>query len=225
MLDFGLMWDSIPGLLKGVGLTLQLTLATLALGLVCSLPVALARIHPSKWLSSLANGFILFFRGTPALVQIALLYYGAGQFEWIRTSFAWPVLREPFWCAVIALGLNSSAYTGQNLSGALLAVPAGPVEAARALGLSSTATFLTVRLPLAVRIALPAYGNEVILTLKATSLASTITLLELTGKARGLVADTFAPYEIFVMAGLVYLAMTFLLTRLFARIESHLRLT
>jgi len=122
------------------------------------------------------------------------------------------------------LGLNTSAYTGQNLSGALLAVPSGLMEAARALGMSDAIVFITVRLPLAIRIAFPAYGNEVILTLKATSLASTITLLELTGKARVLVANTFAPYEIFVMAGLVYLALTFVLTRFFAYIESKLKL-
>lgn len=225
MLDFALMWNSIAGLMKGVSLTLQLTASTLLLGLVLAFPVALARISESGWLRGISNGFILFFRGTPALVQIALLYYGAGQFEWIRNSLLWPVLREPFWCAVIALGLNTSAYTGQNLSGALLALPAGPLEAAKALGLSSFATFLTVRLPLAVRIALPAYGNEVILTLKATSLASTITLLELTGQARVLVANTFAPYEIFLMAGLVYLALNYVLTRLFVMAESRLKLT
>lgn len=224
MLDFSLMWNSIPDLLSGVMLTLQLTIATITIGLVCAFPVALARISASPWLTALANGFILFFRGTPALVQIALLYYGAGQFEWVRESILWPVLREPFWCAVIALGLNTSAYTGQNLSGALKAVPEGLTEAASALGMSHTVVFLTVRLPLAVRIAFPAYGNEVILTLKATSLASTITLLELTGRARLLVANTFAPYEIFIMAGMVYLVLTYALTRLFALIEAKLKL-
>lgn len=224
MLDFNLMWSSIPGLLSGVILTLQLAISSIVLGLILAFPVALARISTYPWLSGLANGFILFFRGTPALVQIALLYYGPGQFEWVRESILWPVLREPFWCAVIALGLNTSAYTGQNLSGALLAVPSGLIEAAKALGMSNAVVFITVRLPLAIRIAFPAYGNEVILTLKATSLASTITLLELTGKARVLVANTFAPYEIFVMAGLVYLVMTFILTRAFARIEKKLKL-
>jgi octopine/nopaline transport system permease protein len=223
MLDFALMWASLPDLLRGLWLTLQLTASTLALGLVVALPVALARISASRWLSVPANGYILLFRGTPALVQIALLYFGAGQFESVRASPAWVLLREPFWCAVIALGLNSGAYTGQNLSGALLAVPKGMVEASRALGLSSIATFLTVRLPLAVRIAWPAYGNEVILTLKATSLASAITLLELTGRARSIVANTYAPYEIFLLAGLVYLALTFTLSRLFLQVERHLR--
>lgn len=224
MLDLHLMWSSIPGLLSGVVLTLQLAISSIALGLILAFPVALARISTFPWLSGLANGFILFFRGTPALVQIALLYYGPGQFEWVRESIFWPILREPFWCAVIALGLNTSAYTGQNLSGALLAVPSGLIEAAKALGMSNSIVFVTVRLPLAIRIAFPAYGNEVILTLKATSLASTITLLELTGKARVLVANTFAPYEIFVMAGLVYLVMTFILTRVFSRIEEKLRI-
>ena len=223
MLDLALMVASLPELLKGLWLTLQLTLATLALGVLLAFPAALARLSPIAALSALANAYILLFRGTPALVQIALLYYGAGQFEWVRSSAAWVLLREPFWCAVIALGLNSGAYTAQNLSGALLAVPRGLVEAAQALGLSATSTFLTVRLPLAVRMAWPSYGNEVILTLKATSLASAITLLELTGRARSIVANTYAPYEIFLLAGLVYLCLTSSLTHLFARVERRLR--
>jgi polar amino acid transport system permease protein/octopine/nopaline transport system permease protein len=224
MLDFALMWTSLPELLQGLWLTVRLTLAILALGLIVAFPVALARISAARWLSALANVYILIFRGTPALVQLALLYYGAGQFESVRASPAWVLLREPFWCAVIALGLNSGAYTGQNLSGALRAVPTGMLEASRALGLSSMAAFLTVRLPLALRIAWPAYGNEVILTLKATSLASAITLLELTGRARSIVANTYAPYEIFLLTGLVYLAMTYALSRLFTRVEQHLRM-
>lgn len=224
MLDFALMWASLPKLLEGLWLTLQLTATTLLIGAVVAFPVALARIGRVRALAAAANAFILFFRGTPALVQISLLYYGAGQFEWIRSSPAWVVLSEPFWCAVISLGLNSAAYTGQNLSGALLAVPAGMLEAARALGLRPLATFVTVRFPLALRIALPAYGNEVILTLKATSLASAITLAELTGKARGLVADTYAPYEIFLLAGLVYLALTFTLTQVFGVLERRLQI-
>jgi octopine/nopaline transport system permease protein len=224
MFDFALMWDSLPELLRGLLLTLQLTAAALTLGLLVALPVALARIGARPWLKVLANCYILFFRGTPALVQIALLYYGAGQFEAVRASPAWIVLRDPFWCAVIALGLNSGAYTAQNLSGALLAIPKGMLEASRALGLSATAAFLTVRLPLALRIAWPAYGNEVILTLKATSLASAITLLELTGRARLIVSNTYAPYEIFLLAGSVYLVLTYTLARLFAQIEQRMRI-
>lgn len=223
MLDFALMWASLPELLRGLWLTLQLTASVLALGLVVAFPVALARISKLRWLSSGANAYVLFFRGTPALVQIALLYFGAGQFESVRASPAWVVLREPFWCAVIALGLNSGAYTGQILSGALLAVPKGMIEAAQALGLSPFAALFTVRLPLGLRIAWPAYGNEVILTLKATSLASAITLLELTGRARSLVANTYAPYEVFLLAGLVYLTLTYSLARLFTQIERRLR--
>jgi His/Glu/Gln/Arg/opine family amino acid ABC transporter permease subunit len=223
VLDVALMWKSLPALLGGVWLTVQLSVCTLLLGLAVAIPVSLARNSRRPWLHLPANAYILFFRGTPALVQIALLYYGAGQFESVRQSPAWVVLREPFWCAVIALGLNSGAYTGQNLSGALRAVPKGVMEAGRALGLRPGPLFLTIQLPLAVRIALPAYGNEVILTMKATSLASAITLVELTGRARAIVADTYAPYEIFVMAGLVYLAMTWLISTTFAFVEKRLQ--
>jgi octopine/nopaline transport system permease protein len=221
MPDWGLMWSSLPALLKGVALTLQLTVTVLLIALVLAIPVGLSRTSSAAWLHVPANAYILFFRGTPALVQIALLYFGVAQFAWVRDSLLWPVLREPFWCAVIALGLNGAAYSAQILSGALRNVPKGLVEAGRSLGLSRSATLVTVMLPIAVRSALPAYGNEVILTLKATSLASSITLLELTGTARVLVAETYAPYEIFLSAGAVYLALVFVVTRCFAWLETH----
>jgi octopine/nopaline transport system permease protein len=223
MFDFALILDAAPRLFAAIPLSLAITGGSLALGLALAMPVALLRTGPIAWLRWVANGYILFFRGTPALVQIYLVYYGSGQFEWIRSSALWPVLREPLWCAIIALGLNSGAYTGKMLSGAIAAVPRGMVEAAQALGLSRWRVLRLVTLPLAIRTALPAYGNEVILTLKASSLASTITLLELTGTARLLVSETYAPYEIFMLAGGIYLGISFVLTRLFAGIERQLQ--
>jgi His/Glu/Gln/Arg/opine family amino acid ABC transporter permease subunit len=224
MLDTALILDSLPKLLEGLHLTLLLTVAVLAVGIVLALPLALAHRSPRRWLRWPAEGYILLFRGTPALVQVFLIYYGAGQFEAVRDSALWPILREPVWCFIIALGLNSTAYVGQLLSGALGSLAKGVLEAAEALGLSRWQVLRTIRLPLVLRLALPAYGNETILTLKATSLACTITLLELTGMARNLVASTFAPYEIFVAAGAIYLAITLLLTRGFALMERRLRI-
>jgi octopine/nopaline transport system permease protein len=223
MFDFALILDAVPRLIAAIPLSLAITGGSLALGLALAMPVALLCTGPIAWLRWVANGYILFFRGTPALVQIYLVYYGSGQFEWIRSSALWPVLREPLWCAIIALGLNSGAYTGKMLSGAIAAVPRGMVEAAQALGLSRWRVLRLVTLPLAIRTALPAYGNEVILTLKASSLASTITLLELTGTARLLVSETYAPYEIFMLAGGIYLGISFVLTRVFAGIERQLQ--
>jgi polar amino acid transport system permease protein/octopine/nopaline transport system permease protein len=166
-----------------------------------------------------AHAYILFFRGTPSLVQVFLLYYGAGQFERVQGSFLWPVLRDPFWCVVIALALNSASYTGKTLAAALAAVPKGVQEAAFSLGLARYQAFIAIDLPLAVRTAMPAFGNEIILTCKATSLASTVTLMELTGSARLLSAETYAPYEVFLSAGLIYLAINYGLMFVMRRVE------
>jgi polar amino acid transport system permease protein/octopine/nopaline transport system permease protein len=219
MLDFSLMLSSIMRLLGGLVLTLELFASILMVGIVIGVPVALAHASKSRFTHAVAAGYILVFRGTPSLVQLFLVYYGLGQFEAVRTSALWPLLREPFWCTVAALGLNSGAYTGRLISGALTAVPHGVVEAAQALALRPSAIFFRVKAPLAVQLALPAYSNEVILTLKATSLASTVTLMELTGTARLIVSETYAPYEIFLTAGLIYLGMTLIITRVFRWLE------
>lgn len=222
MFDITLLGSALPVLVEGTWLTLVLTAAVLLLGCALSLPLALCRNARSAALRAAANAYILFFRGTPALVQLFLLYHGAGQFDLLRQSPLWPVLRDPFWCVVIALGLNSAAYTGKTLSAALAAVPKGAREAAFVLGISRAQAFWLVDLPLAVRTALPAFGNEIVLTCKATSLASTVTLLELTGTARLLTAETYAPYEVFLGAGLIYLAINFLLLRGVRALEASL---
>lgn len=213
MLDFSLMVEVLPKLWQGVGMTGRLSLLILLLAFVIAVPLAFARNARAPLLNVPAQAYILFFRGTPALIQVFLVYYGAGQFVWVRTSFAWAVLRDPFWCLIIALGLNGAAYSGELFAGAMRNVPGGLVEAARALGLSWYSTMRTVVLPLAIRSALPAYSNEIVLTIKATSLASTITILDLTGMARLEVARTYAPYEVFLAAGLIYLAIILVLTR------------
>ena len=219
MLDLGLMWESIPDLLSGMLITLELTLASLVCGMALALPLAGLRTAHHRLLWMPAYGYITFFRGTPLLVQIYLLYYGTGQFEWIRETVLWPFLRESYWCAILAFSLNTAAYTAEILRGAIQAVPRGETEAALALGMSRFQVFRLVALPRAFRLALPAYGNEIILVIKSSSLASTITLLDITGAARTLVAHTYAPYEIFLVAGALYLALTFVTTRLLAGAE------
>lgn len=222
MFDFALLGSVMPSLLEGAGLTLKLTASVILLGTALAFPVALCRNSRSAGLRAAANAYVLFFRGTPSLVQLFLLYYGAGQFEAIRDSVLWPALRDPFWCVVIALGLNSAAYTGKTLAAALAAIPRGTREAAFVLGLARPHAFWLIDLPLAARAALPAFGNEIILTCKATSLASTVTLLELTGTARLLTSETYAPYEVFLGAGLVYLAINYLLLSGIRTLESSL---
>lgn len=168
-----------------------------------------------------AYGYIFFFRGTPLLVQIFLIYYGLSQFEAVRESIAWEVLREAYWCAIIAFALNTGAYTAEILRGAIQTVPKGQVEAAKSFGLSPVQIFIKVVFPQAIRIAIPAYGNEIILMLKGSALASAITLLDLTGMTQTVIARTYMQSEFLVVAGIVYLAMAFVVTRAFKIIEKR----
>lgn len=213
-MNWQLMWDSLPRMLGGLTLTLQLILAALALGAAIAFAVALLRLSSNRLVERLAAAYVFVFRGTPLLVQIFLIYYGLGQFEFVRDSFLWPLLREPMWCAILALALNTGAYTSEVLRGAILSVPQGQLEAARACGMSRALAFRRITLPVAIRQMLPAYGNEVILMVKASSLASTITLMEVTGIARRMIAQTFAVFELFIVAGIIYLLLNFVATRL-----------
>ena len=209
----GLVAGSLPQLLAGVWLTVQLTALAMAVGTVTAFPLAVMRTSRHWWLRAPAWGYVFFFRGTPLLVQIFLVYYGLAQFEAVRGSLLWPVLGEPYWCAIIAFAFNTAAYTAEIIRGGMLAVPPGEREAARALGLDRWQEMRLVVLPRAVRQALPAYGNEVILMLKGSALASTITLLDLTGVARSLIARTYLAVEIFALAGLIYLLLTLVIVR------------
>lgn len=209
-MDFGLMIESVPRILGGAVLTLELVVISLAIGFCTALGMALMRLSSSRLLSGLAYGYVFVIRGTPLLVQIYLIYFGISQFEVVRSSFLWPWLREPFWCAVLALTVNTTAYGSEIIRGGIQSVPWGQIEAARAAGMSRLLLFRRIVFPIAIRQALPAYSNEVILMVKATSLASTITLLEMTGISVRIISQTFAPVEIFLVAGSLYLAINFL---------------
>ncbi|MBT3626973.1 MAG: ABC transporter permease [Rhodospirillaceae bacterium] len=226
-MDFQLMIDSIPQLLEGAWMTVKLVALALALGICLAIPLALARVSKNPFLWMPVYGFIFVFRGTPLLVQIFIVYYGLGQSEAVRESIFWPFFKEAYWCAIFTFTLNTSAYTAEILRGAIQAVPHGEVEAARALGMPRLLMLRRVVVPRAFRLALPAYGNEIILMLKGSALASTITLLDLTGVARVIVARTFAPYELFIMAAIMYLALTLLIVRALKyaewRLSPHLR--
>lgn len=218
-MNFQVMFDNLPRLLGGALLTLELVgLAALA-GFALALLIALARLSRNPLLWMPAYGFIFFFRGTPLLVQIFLIYYGLSQFPEIRASIFWPILREPFWCALIAFSLNTSAYTAEIMRGAIQAVPRGQIEAAMATGMSRATRLRRVVLPQALRIGLPAYSNEVILLVKASSLASTVTLMDITGTARTIASVNYMPVELLSTAALIYLTINFLLTRAFRGIE------
>ena len=226
-MDFPFLWQTVRTLAAGIPLTLVLAFSATAIGVAIAVAIAAARLWGPWWAQRLARFYVFVFRGTPLLVQMFLIYYGLGQFEAVRDSALWPVLREPFWCAVLSLALNTGAYGSEIVRGGLLSVPGGQVEAARACGMSPGLAFRRIVLPQAVRQALPAYGNELILLTKATSLASIITLMEITGLAAKLISETYRVIEVFTAAGAIYLAINFVLTRIVAvmdyRLTAHLR--
>jgi octopine/nopaline transport system permease protein len=226
-MDLPFLYETLLALLPGIPLTLKLATLSVVLGAFLALPLALMRLSGIGVLDWISKGYTFVFRSTPLLVQIFIIYYGLGQFREIRTSFLWPILRDPYWCAIIALTLNTAAYASEIIRGGLQSVPAGQIEAARAVGMSRFTTFRRIILPQAIRQALPGYGNELILMVKATSLASIITLMEVTGIAAKMISETYRAIEIFIVAGAVYLVLNFVLTRLLKlaeyRLNPHLR--
>lgn len=222
-----MQWDvilqALPKLLQGVLLTLELLAWSCTLGLLLAIPMGVARASVRWYVRAFPYSYIFVFRGTPLLVQLFLVYYGLAQFEAVRQGPLWPYLRDPFWCAVITMTLHTTAYIAEIVRGAIQAVPVGEIEAARALGMSKAQTLLFIVLPRASRIGLPAYSNEVILMLKGSALASTITLLDLTGMARTIIARTYLPVEIFFAAGVLYLLISYGLVLGFKLLEKMLR--
>ena len=208
-LDFAL--EHLPRLLKAAKLTIELTLLSLFFGIFVGVFFAILRTSNNKIFYYISYYYSYVFRGTPLLVQIFIIYFGLAQIEWIRESFLWVFLKEPYSCAILAFTLNTGAYSSEIFRSAFETINRGIVEAAEGLGLSKINTFFKIKLPIAIRQSLPAYGNEMILMLKGTSLASTVTLLDLTGVAKHIISTTFRPVEVFIVAGSIYLLMTFII--------------
>jgi polar amino acid transport system permease protein len=208
---------------EGLPTTLSLVGLSVLVGFFLAVPTALLRTNAHPWIRAVPYAYIFFFRGTPLLIQIALVYYGLSTLQWVRDNdLLWPILRQPYWCAIIALSLNTGAYSGEILRGAIQAIPRGEVEAARAHGMHGWMLIHRILLPRAFQIGLPAYGNEIILMVKGSALTSTITLLDITGIARNLYARHYAPMEAFLTAGVLYLVLVFVLTRLLRLVEGRL---
>ena len=208
-LDFAI--EHLPRLLKAAKLTIELTFLSLFFGIFVGVFFAILRTSNSKFLYYISYYYSYIFRGTPLLVQIFIIYFGLAQLEWIRESFLWVFLKEPYSCAILAFTLNTGAYSSEIFRSAFETINKGIVEAAEGLGINKINTFLKIKLPIAIRQSLPAYGNEMILMLKGTSLASTVTLLDLTGVAKHIISTTFRPVEVFIVAGSIYLLMTFVI--------------
>ena len=227
-MDFGFLAETWVALLAGLPLTLRLAFGSIGCGFVLALVLALMRLSGQPLLDWPARAFVFVFRGTPLLVQIFLIYYGLGQFRPTLQAWGlWWFFREAYWCALTALSLNTAAYSSEIIRGAVLSVPAGEIEAARACGMGRSTLARRIVAPIALRQALPAYSNEMISMVKATSLASVITLVEVTWIAQKLISQTFRAIEIFVCAGSIYLLLNIALTRAIVGLEwwlsPHLR--
>lgn len=205
-------------LLTGLGITLELTMCSLLLGGCVAMLFTWILDRRVLILSQLVSVFLVLFTGTPLLVQIFLIYYGPAQFDWVKQTWLWELLRQPWFCAVLALGLNTAAYTTRLFKGALDAIPVGEVLACKALGMSEGQT-LNLKLRQALRRVVPGYSNEVILVLKGSSLASTITIMDVMGIAQRLNAQTYDTLGVFGVAGAMYLTMNGSLTLLFRLLE------
>jgi octopine/nopaline transport system permease protein len=218
-MDLSLMASSLPKLLSAAVITLKLLSASLIIGLFIGLLFAILRLSKNFIINRFAYAYSYVFRGTPLLVQIFIIYYGLGQVEYFRSTFLWVVFKEPYWCAIIAFALNTGAYTSEILRSAFQTIKPGIVEAGKSLGISNRIIFYKIQIPVAIRQSLPAYGNEIILMMKGTSLASTVTLMDITGVAKHIVSTTYKPLEIFITAGGIYLFMTFLIHNVIKYLE------
>ena len=211
-LDFVLIAEHWEMFLAGVGYTLVLVAVSLVIGGLLSLPLAVARAYRIPVANQVIWAYVYLFRGTPLLVQLYIIYYGAGQFELVRESFLWPVLREPLWCTLIAFVLNTAAYTTE-IRGAIKAVPWGEVEAAKAYGMSARLRTVRIVLPNALRRALPAYSNEVIFMLHGSVVARTVTIVDILGAGRILNSKYYLAYEGFIAAAVLYMLLVYAITR------------
>lgn len=211
-------------LLPAIWVTVQLTAISLFFGLFLAAAIAAIQYHRIFGASHLVQMYSIYFRGTPLLVQIFLIYYGSGQFRDELEYFGlWTFFRSPWFCVLLAFTLNTSAYTSEILLGAARAVPTSQIEAGRALGFSRVMAFRLVMVPNILRSAWPAYSNEVVFQLQATSLASLVTIMDITGVARRTAASSFRFFEVYAVAAVAYLIIVLVLVYVFRRVEASLR--
>lgn len=227
-MDYDFYLSTMWSVLKALPLTLEIWFFGIAFGLVIATGLTWLRASGSKSGEYFTRAYVFVFRGSPLLVQLYLIYFGLSQFDFVRHSpILWPILRDPMYCTIVAMALNTAAYESEIFRGALRAVPVGQIEAAKAFGMSAFTRFRIVTLPIALRLALPAYSTEIILMTKATALASVVTIMEMMGTAQKIQHDTFRPIEVLTCAGVIYLLLNLSIARLFAwveyRLSPHLR--
>ena len=227
-MNFELIYNNFFIIITGLDETLKLVIISLGLGFFISVPFALARVSSIKMLSRSIYYYVFIIRGTPLLVQIYLIYYGLGTIEYVRESFLWIILKDPFYCGVLALVLNTVAYTTEIFRGGIQSVTKGQIESCQSLGMGRVNMYRKIILPCAFRQALPGYGNEMILMVKSTSLISLITVMEMTGLAKNIMYKNYAPVEAFLAAGSIYLFINFFVVQFIKFLEwkynPHLRI-
>lgn len=222
-MDTEIIIESLPRLLDGAVITMEITAISVVLGFILAIPLSVLRVSKNPFIRWPVYGFNFYFRGTPLLVQIFLIYYGSGQFQEFLSDWGlWHLFREAWFCAILSLTLNTAAYSCEIFRGGIEGVSFGEVEAARACGMSGTLLYRRIILPAALRIAWPAYTNEVVFLLQSSSLVSVITLMDITGVARVIAARSFAFYELFITAALIYLVLVYGVLFVFKRVENKI---
>lgn len=222
-MDIKFLWETTIQLLNVAPVTLGLFFTALVFSAPLSVLVLSLRLHKSQLLNLIAKTYILIFRGTPLIIQLFLIYYGLGQLEWIQQSFLWPILREPFWCAAISISLCSGAYIAEILRGGVLAVPVGQIEAGKAIGMSKLLIVRRIIAPITIKHALPGYSTEVVMIIKSTTLASLVTVMEMTGIAQQIIQRSYRTMEVFVCSAIIYLAITYIIIRICGLLEQRMR--
>jgi arginine/ornithine transport system permease protein len=218
--------DTLALFARGIGTTLELLVLSLGFGMLLALPLSILRSSDKAWLSRPVWLFTFAIRGTPLLVQVYLIYYGVAQLPWIQARWdevwPWTWFKGPLFCTLVAFVINTTAYTIEILSGAIRATPPGEIESGRSVGMSEAMLYRRILLPSALRRALPAYSNEVILMLQATSVASVVpSLIDITGAAGSVYSTYYLPFEAFLTAGAIYLVLTLVLVALFRLAEKR----
>ncbi|MDZ7666603.1 MAG: ABC transporter permease [Desulfotignum sp.] len=222
-MDFEIIIQSLPRFFHGILITLEITAISLFIGFFLAIVLAVMRVSKNPFIWMPVYGFNFYFRGTPLLVQLFLIYYGSGQFqEFLSQVGLWQFFKEAYFCAVLALTLNTAAYASEIFRGGIQGVNFGEIEAGRACGMSGVLLYRRIILPSALRIAWPAYTNEVVFLLQASSLVSIITLMDITGVARVIAARSFAFYELFLTAAVIYLILVYGVIFVFKKIEKKI---
>lgn len=205
-------------IIQGVPTSLLLTFVSLIVAFFLAVGLTFLLSMENRVIKAVINGFLTLFTGTPLLVQFFLIYAGPGQFQWIVDSPFWSLLSDAWFCAMLTLALNSAAYSTLLFHGAVKAIPKGQWETCAALGLSRLQT-LKILVPYALKRALPSYSNEIILVFKGTSLASTITIMDIMGYARQLYGTEYDALTIYGLAGGIYLVITGIMTVILRKVE------